>query len=1068
MNGPGRAWDYLLLTASNEAQAAAYRSQLEVRGRLGYLGGVRRVLVVPDPGGRRVGSGGSTLACLLEVLSRECGRRAALFDRATWEDVFRGLRILIVHAGGDSKRLPPYGPCGKVFIPLPGDAEAAVGPTIFDRQLPRYLALPLPAGEGGQILVTTGDVLLSFDVEKIRFADKGITGVGCPADPRVARNHGVFAPRADGRVRLFLQKPSLEAQAARGAVDAHGQTVLDLGVINLDAAAAGRFLRLVDVKRGRSGGLVWDGAFAAAVEAHGLDLYREVCCALGDATTWAGYRKEVRRAGSTLPERSLRKVFRVMAGTPFRVCVVPRCGFFHFGTLRELYETGQNLLAAETGISQAGACLSTNNEVQPGGALSGKNAWVEGCRLRAPLRLEGDNVVTGVDVDEPVELPARACLDVLAGRNRDGRPGWFVRVYGVDDLFYLPARKGGRLAGLPLAEWLEALGAEPDDVWSAETAPEERAVWNGRFFPFIARRKRCQAWLWLARPSRASAEQKEAWRTAERYSLEDMSRLASQEQFHERRLRLRAGEIRRSFRRVMKASSDFSASELALLWRNDRPQNAALWVVEALEDAYRRFRDGRTPSPPSIESLELSRLLHTLGSAIHEVSGRNRTFGQILARAVAAHLTPGARRWLASLGAAVSPPGRRASPAGWATSLREAAFASLGRTIVYSRDRRAARPQSALRSDEIVWGRSPARLDLGGGWTDTPPYALERGGSVINAAVDLNGQSPIQVYLRVIPEPEIRLNSIDHSERVIVRDFDGLLDFREPASRFGLAKAALVLSGFGPAGKESGASARRLTQVLERFGGGLELTTLAAIPSGSGLGTSSIMGAVLLSVVNRLLGRALSPRELFHGVLQLEQELTTGGGWQDQVGGALAGVKVISAEAGLIPDPRIHYVPSELLDPRANGGQTLLYYTGLRRLAKDILHEVVGRYLNRDRAALETLRRLHGFPPLMAEAMARRDMRRFGELIDYAWRLNVEIDPHHTNPEIEAIRKRVARRVWGAKLLGAGGGGFLLLVGRSVEDAAALRRELEAEPPNAKARFFDYEISRSGLVVTVC
>ena len=1068
MNLPGRPWDYLLLTASNEAQAAAYRSQLEVRGRLGFLSGVRHFLVVPDPGGRRVGSGGSTIACLLEVLSRERGRTPARASRTTWEAIFRGLRILIVHAGGDSKRLPPYGPCGKVFVPLPGEAEAAVGPTIFDRQLPRYLDLPPPPGGAGQILVTTGDVLLSFDTEKVRFAEEGLTGVGCPADPRVARNHGVFAPHADGKVRLFLQKPSIEEQSARGAIDAHGQTVLDLGIVNLDAAAAGRLLGLVDVRRGPRGGLVWHGPFAAAVEAHGLDLYREICCAMGDATTFAGYTAEVRRAGSTLPERNLRAVFRAMAGTPFHVCVVPRCGFFHFGTLRELYETGQNLLAAETGISQAGACLSLNNEVLPGGALSGKNAWVEGCRLRAPLRLEGDNVVTGVDVEEPVGLPAGACLDVLAGRGRDGRAGWFVRVYGVDDVFHVPARKGGRLAGLPLAEWLAAVGARPEDVWSADISSKERAVWNGRFFPFVGRKDGWRPWLWLARPSGASAEGKRAWRAAERYSLSEMSQRASQPRFHERRLRLRAAEIRRSFRRVMRAWSDFSASELALLWRSETPAGAAAWVVEALEDAHRRFRDGRTPGRPSFESLELPRLLHTIGAAVIEAANKDRAFGRAVTEALGTELSAAAKAWLASLGGAVAPRGRRTALAGWTAALQEAAFSSLGRTIVYSRELRAGRTQNALRSDEIVWGRAPARLDLGGGWTDTPPYALERGGSVINAAVDLNGQSPIQVYLRVIPEPEIRLNSIDHSERVVIRDFEGLRDFREPASRFGLAKAALVLSGFGPADKAGGRSPRRLEQALERFGGGIELTTLAAIPSGSGLGTSSIMGAVLLSVVNRLLGRSLSPRELFHAVLQLEQELTTGGGWQDQIGGALAGIKVIGAEPGLIPDPRIHYVPSELLDPRANGGQTLLFYTGLRRLAKNILHEVVGRYLDRDRAALETLRRLHAFPPLMAEAMARHDMRRFGELIDYAWRLNVELDPHHTNAEIEAIRTRVARRVWGAKLLGAGGGGFLLLVGRSVDDAAALRRELEADPPNAKARFFDYDINRSGLVVTVC
>ncbi|MEA3226422.1 MAG: hypothetical protein U9Q07_10775, partial [Planctomycetota bacterium] len=66
-------WDYLIVTASNEAQALAYESQLKMRQDLGLLSSVRDVLVVADPGGKRIGSGGSTLYCLMEVLNRQLG-----------------------------------------------------------------------------------------------------------------------------------------------------------------------------------------------------------------------------------------------------------------------------------------------------------------------------------------------------------------------------------------------------------------------------------------------------------------------------------------------------------------------------------------------------------------------------------------------------------------------------------------------------------------------------------------------------------------------------------------------------------------------------------------------------------------------------------------------------------------------------------------------------------------------------------------------------------------------------------------------------------------------------------
>jgi fucokinase len=256
--------------------------------------------------------------------------------------------------------------------------------------------------------------------------------------------------------------------------------------------------------------------------------------------------------------------------------------------------------------------------------------------------------------------------------------------------------------------------------------------------------------------------------------------------------------------------------------------------------------------------------------------------------------------------------------------------------------------------------------------------------------------------------------------------------------------------------------------MLRQFGGGIELTTLSAIPKGSGLGTSSIVGAVILSVVQRMMGRRLTQRELFHGVLRLEQALTSGGGWQDQIGGAVDGVKVITTGPGLLPDARVHYVPADLLDPRRNGGCTLLYYTGITRMAKNILQQVVGQYLDRDRLAMATLRELRALPPRVADAMARKDLAAFGQWIDVAWRLNKQLDPNSSTPGIESMLDLARPHLYGAKLLGAGGGGFLLMVCKSRKDARAVRAALAANPPNERARFFRFGISKSGLAVNVC
>jgi fucokinase len=1060
-----KAWDYLIVTASNEDQASAYRTQLDLRKGLGFIPGVRKVLAVSDPEGKRVGSGGSTISCLLKVLSRElAGDPKRLRDHEAWQEALRGLRILIIHAGGDSRRMPAYGPCGKIFIPLPGEPDRALGVTLLDRQLPTYLGLPAAPPGQGQVVVTTGDVLLTFDPGRVKFAGEGITGLGCYAGPDTAKDHGVFCTDADGNVRRFLQKPSPADQAEKKAIHRHGQTILDIGVMNLAARSAVKIIQTCETRLSSSGELIWTGAFSEAVERSGLDFYREICCALGSETDFPEYLRSVRGAGSALEEQHLRHIFEALAGLPFSVCLLARCGFFHFGTSRQLIRSGTALMNLDLGTPHSTSFLSMNNDVSGDGQIAGRNSWVEGCRVSSTLALGGENVVTGADLDgAPLALPEKSVLDILKGKSRTGRSVWFVRCYGLDDVFHKSRDEGARLANLPLGDWIRLVGAEESHIWDKETPPEAKLVWNGRFFPSSAGPQGFRDWLWMLGPATATSAQKKRWLEAERYSFAEMAGLASQEEFHRRRLETRAEEFRRSLPRIFRPQSGFSAGELSFLFANLGSEKRRGWLADTLRESWLHF--GGEEFVPGPEQLEFSRILHTLGSAISmRIAAGDGTFSTLVAEGYAGLPDP-AVAWLAGQGLTRD----LAKDAGlWARMAREAAFENISRTIVLSREKLPGYPRNALRTDEIIWGRAPARLDLGGGWTDTPPYSLEHGGCVINAAVNLNGQPPIHAYARVIETPEIRISSIDHGARITISDLDELLDYRKPTSRFGLAKATLALSGFSPEHGDWPPGTATLEDMLGSFGGGIELTTLAAIPSGSGLGTSSIMGAVLMAVVHRMIGRSLTPRQLFHNVLRLEQQLTTGGGWQDQVGGAVASVKMITTEPGMIPDPRLQYVPPDVLEPRSNGGQTLLYYTGIRRLAKDILHHVVGSYLDRDRAALETLRRLHAFPPLMVEAMAGKDLERFGELVDAAWNLNKRIDPDSSTEVIEDILAGIRPHVFGAKLLGAGGGGFLLIVCRSPQDAGAVRRLLLENPPNDRARFFDYEISQTGLAVTVC
>ncbi|MFN7994588.1 MAG: L-fucokinase [Bryobacteraceae bacterium] len=520
------AWDYLILTASNSRQAEAYENQLGLRRERGRLQSIRNVLVVPDLDGRRVGSGGSTLFCLLEVLVRERGRH----PEATPEAILQGLRILIVHAGGDSRRLPAYGPCGKIFIPLPDDGSDPLPHTLFDRLMPQFLKLPAASSGRGQIVVAAGDALLQFDASSIRLHQPGITVLAGYATPQEASRHGVFCLGASGEARLYLQKPPEAVQRAEGAINESGQTALDLGVMSLDAESAAALLRIFgpSTESGR-----------ARILRYGLDLYREICCAMGSNATLDHYMRCARSSGSGWPEEELAAVYGGLRAITFHIETARKCGFLHFGSTRQLIESGVALVSQDRGRPVDEGALVLNTAVSSKGKISGHPGWVEGCRISAPLVLSGRNAIVGVDVARALTLPPLACLDVLQGSRRDGSPGWFVRCYGIEDTFKHTVEEGGCFCGRPLLEWLLAAGIDRGDVWPyAGDTP--RSLWNARVFPCEESPDGFRRWLWMYASENATAAEKAAYASADRYSAEEIALYADQPAFHTRRLETRS------------------------------------------------------------------------------------------------------------------------------------------------------------------------------------------------------------------------------------------------------------------------------------------------------------------------------------------------------------------------------------------------------------------------------------------------------------------------------------------------------------------------------------------------
>jgi fucokinase len=532
MNMPSVAWDYLVLTASNDAQASAYEFQLDLRRQSGLLPQVRETLVVPDLDGRRIGSGGSTLECLVRILEIERRRSGRREEVAA---ILRRLRILIVHAGGDSRRLPAYAPCGKIFVPLPTDCDAPLPATLFDRLVPDFLALPPGTVGRGQVLVAAGDALIRFDSSQVSFAAPGIVALGCYATPEAASRHGVFCIGEGDAVSVYLQKPSIAEQQRMGAINRAGQSALDVAVMSLDASAAEALLGAFGVGESPGGGFDFRPEARGSMIDDGIDMYREICCALGSAATLDHYLRSARSSGSRWTDEALGRLFPALNHVPLHVEIVPSCRFLHFGSTRQLIESGMALVAEDRGAAffphPSPTVLAVNCRVAPPARIVGGDAWIEACRIEADLELAGGNVLVGLDVDAPLALPRGACLEVLAGRNRTGEDVWFVRCYGIRDSF-----KDGQFFGRTLLDWLRAVGLDAGEVWPGVSDAAERALWNARIFPAERSAADFRRWLWMFAPETASAQELQEFRAADRYSAADLALLSNQEAFHARRL----------------------------------------------------------------------------------------------------------------------------------------------------------------------------------------------------------------------------------------------------------------------------------------------------------------------------------------------------------------------------------------------------------------------------------------------------------------------------------------------------------------------------------------------------
>jgi len=487
--------------------------------------------------------------------------------------------------------------------------------------------------------------------------------------------------------------------------------------------------------------------------------------------------------------------------SPFTIRIMPleHAEFYHFGSNADLLRSSgalHNRIIDQREI--------WHKKIKPGPEIFVQNSmtripfgtshssiWIENSMIPDIWTLRDHHILTNIPGNKwHLDLPSGTCLDFVPV----GTSEWCIRPYGFEDPFRggLSDRKTSWL-NQPAIKWFEDRGfskAETDpvsgkDIYDCQIFPVLNLEKDtGDFIQWMINRQEPPDLLSSVATSATAAIHKSTWLTAKRLSACELISHANHDRLTAQR------------RNNMEGS-------LPALAKNHRQSIFYQMDLDKLAGKY------RTAGLSLPEPLEAGAGVMT---HIHDLMFRSAYM-------------------------------EKHSPVD-SHKLEEEAFSVLREGMLIEIRGKKLNPVLNVKHDQILWGRSPLRLDLAGGWTDTPPYCILYGGRVVNMAVELNGQPPIQVYIRPTSEPVIVIHSIDLGVRELIRSYSDISGVTKIGSAFSIPRAALMLAGFHP--DFSAQTYNTLQEQLKIFGGGMDISLMVAVPKGSGLGTSSILASTLL------------------------------------------------------------------------------------------------------------------------------------------------------------------------------------------------------------------------------
>lgn len=499
-------WDYIILTASNKAQATAYRNQIENRLEKGLLPEETTYAVLPDPEGKRVGSGGATFQVMRYIAEQEPER----------ENPFKNRRILVIHSGGDSKRVPQYSAIGKLFSPVPRELPDGRSSTLFDEFIVGMSGVPSRIQEG--MLVLSGDVLLLFNPLQIDAQFDGAAAISIKEPVATGKNHGVFLNDGHDYVKCFLHKQTEERLREMGAVNKAGNVDLDTGAVLFGSALLQALFRLISTE-----GKVDEKKFRQFCnEEARISFYGDFLYPLANDSTLEDFYKEAAEGQLNEALHECRtQIWNAIHHFSMKLLCLSPAEFIHFGTTRELrslvtkdvqdYEFLDWKMQVNSAVQKEG--FAAHNAYVGSRAKIGKEAYLENCYILGNSEVGDGTVLSHVRIMDR-KIPEQIVMhgiELTGGKK-------VIRIYGVPD--NPKGKYPGEVSflGTTLNQFMTQNEVMKEELWKGE----ETYLWFADLYPV------CDDWedaldmaeiIYKMAHGTATEEEISRWRESERMSL---------------------------------------------------------------------------------------------------------------------------------------------------------------------------------------------------------------------------------------------------------------------------------------------------------------------------------------------------------------------------------------------------------------------------------------------------------------------------------------------------------------------------------------------------------------------